>query len=61
MSKEERVKEIRKAIKLVGWTEVGQRVRSPEDRAIFDELGQEFRTENKARQDKILKDHHIEF
>ncbi|GAI80025.1 unnamed protein product [marine sediment metagenome] len=61
MSKEERVKEIWKAIKLLGWTAVALRARSPEDRAIFDELGQEFLTENKAQQDKILEKHHIKF
>jgi len=61
MSKEERVKEIRKAIKLLGWTEVGARVRSREDQAIFAELGEEFRATQKAKGDKILEQHHIKF
>ena len=61
MSKDERVKEIRKAIGLLGWVSVRERIRSSEDRAIFDELSEEFMTREKARLDKILKEHHIEF
>jgi len=61
MSKEERVKEIGKAIGLLGWSAVSERLRSSEDRAIFDELGQEFLASDKARQDKILENHHIKF
>ena len=61
MSTEERVKEIREAIKLLGWIEVGRRVRSTEDQAIFTQLGEEFNAAEKARADKILEDHHIKF
>lgn len=61
MSKEERIKEIQKAIKLLGWVEVGSRVRSKEDQAIFAELGEEFRATRRANDDKILEKHHIKF
>ena len=61
MNKEERIKEIRKAVKLLGWMEVGARVRSREDQAIFAELGEEFRATQKANDDKILEKHNIKF
>jgi len=61
MGKEERVKEIRTAIRLLGWVAVEGRIRSPEDQAIFKELGEEFETRNKAEGDKTLEKHHIEF
>lgn len=61
MNKEERVKEIRKAIALLGWPEVSERIRSPEDRAIFNELLEEFNASVKAEGDKTLEKHHIKF
>lgn len=61
MSKEERVKEIRKAIKLVGWLVVSDRIKGVEDRAIFNELKDEFQRKRKADEDKILKRHKIKF
>jgi len=61
MSKEERDKEIRKAIRLLGWIAVSERIRNSEDREIFDELGQEFQAGNKAKGDRILEKHNIKF
>ncbi len=62
MRKEERVKEIRKAIRLLGWVHVNERIKdsgNPRDQKILDELTAEFRANDKARADKILENHHI--
>jgi len=61
MSFEERVQEIRKAIKLVGLFEVLIRLRTLEDRGIFGELIDGFVTGEKAKADEILENHHIKF
>ncbi len=56
-----RTKEIQKAIKLLGWLAVSERIRTPEDRAIFGLLSQEFNAEQRAIEDARLKKHHITF
>ncbi len=57
----ERVKEIRKAIALLGWSEVNKRIRSREDRTIFNKLSKEFDARMKAEGDKVLEQHQIKF
>lgn len=61
MTRDERVKEIRKAIKLLGWTAVFARVKSVEDKAIVDELSKEFLASSKASEDRVLEKHKIKF
>lgn len=61
MEKDKRVEEIREAISLLGWVAVQERLRTPEDRAIFDKLSDNFRTRSKAKDAKVLKQHHIAF
>lgn len=61
MSKEERTKEIRKAIELLGWLEVSDRIRRPEDRTILNELREKRDAELKASADKILEKNKIKF
>jgi len=56
-----RTKEIQKAIKLLGWLAVSERIRTPEDRAIFGLLSQEYNAERRVIEDERLKKHHIIF
>ncbi len=53
--KEARKKQIIKAIKLIGWFETGQRLKSDEDKSIFTEVSAEFDKTQKINDDHKLK------
>ena len=57
----DRVKQIQKAMKLLGWLEVSDRISSPEDRVIFNKLREECIDRLKAKDDAILKKNKITF
>lgn len=62
MSEEkQREKEIAKAIKKVGWMAVSLRIKTEEDRKIYDKLSKEFITRHAVEEDKILKKAGISF
>ena len=61
MTKEERTKQIKKSVDLMGWTATLERVKTAEDRTIFDELSEDFRQINRQKENKVLKKHGIAF
>jgi hypothetical protein len=61
MTHEERKKEIRKAIELIGWTATFERVKTEEDKTIMKELSQEFKLKFKKRDNAALKKAGISF
>lgn len=56
-----REKEIRKAIKLIGWIGVSERLKTKEDKEIFAKLGEKFSASAKAEEDRELKKAGISF
>ena len=56
-----REKEIRKAIKLIGWVAVSERIKTEEDQKIFTELGKKFEASTKAAANRELKKAGISF
>ena len=61
MTKEERIKEIRKAIDLLGFLEVSERIKSSEDRTIYNEIREECLASLGTNADKVLEEHNIKF
>lgn len=58
---EERRKVLETAIDLVGWLEVGVRIKTKQDHELFDQLRAEFRGNLEKKADTILKEHGIAF
>lgn len=48
MSREERRKVIQKSVKLVGWMDTRARLKTQEDREVYEELAAEFRKSYRA-------------
>lgn len=61
MNKEKRILEIKRAVRLVGWFEVRNRITKVEDLKLFDELFKEQEAKQKADHDKLLKRNRINF
>ncbi len=61
VDREKRKEELRKAIAIVGWVEIEERVKTKLDKQLVKELGKEFDTEIKAMRDARLKEAGITF
>lgn len=53
--------ELEEAIKLIGWTSVYNRIKSLEDRKIFEELQAKFDKDTEDEEQKVLNEHSISF
>jgi hypothetical protein len=54
-------KEMRKAIELIGFGGVYERIKTPEDKVLCEKISAEFRAKHKANDDKRLKRAGISF
>jgi hypothetical protein len=61
MGKRTRREEIAKAVELLGWSAISERIKTAEDRKIFNELFKESIKKNINRVDAILKKHNLSF
>ena len=60
-ARNKRKKAIRKSISLIGWLATSERIKTTEDREIFNELSLKETTMAKAKKDSILRRHGISF
>ena len=61
MDRQKRKRELRKAIRLVGYIAVSQRIKTPEDKEMLGELGTEILKKQKVWATKSLKEAGISF
>jgi chaperonin cofactor prefoldin len=61
MDRKQRKEELKKAINLTSYYEVKTRLKTPEDKEIFLEIGNDFMKEFKAKASKKLKEAGISF